>query len=55
MKISPHHVSCPQRKLVWLFVHEAAVGRIGAYVGAIPPVTVSMFLANRFWTFADHN
>ena len=41
--------------LVWLFVHEAAAGRIGAYVGAIPPVTVSMFLANRFWTFADHN
>jgi putative flippase GtrA len=41
--------------LVWLLVHEAAAGRIGAYAGAIPPVTVSMFLANRLWTFADRN
>jgi putative flippase GtrA len=39
--------------LVWLFVHEAAAGRIGAYIGAIPPITLSMFLANRLWTFAD--
>jgi putative flippase GtrA len=41
--------------LVWLLVHEAATGRIGAYVGAIPPVTLAMFMANRLWTFADRN
>jgi putative flippase GtrA len=41
--------------LVWLLVHEAAAGRIGAYIGAIPPVTLCMFLANRLWTFADRN
>ena len=39
--------------LVWLAVHEAAAGRIAAYVVAVPPVTVLMFLANRVWTFAD--
>jgi putative flippase GtrA len=41
--------------LVWLLVHEAATGRIGAYAGAIPPVALSMFLANRLWTFAERN
>jgi putative flippase GtrA len=41
--------------LVWLCVHETAAGRIGAYVLAVPPVTVLMFLANRLWTFADRS
>ena len=41
--------------LVWLLVHEAAAGRVGAYVLANPPVTLSMFLANRLWAFADRN
>jgi putative flippase GtrA len=39
--------------LVLLFVHAAGTGRIGAYLAAIPPVTVCMFAANRFWTFAE--
>ena len=38
--------------LVWLLAHETAAGRIGAYVVAVPPVTVSTFVANRAWTFA---
>ncbi len=36
---------------VWLLVHEASVGRIGAYAAAVPPVTVATFVANRGWTF----
>ena len=39
--------------LVLFFVHAAGTGRIGAYLAAIPPVTVCMFAANRFWTFAE--
>ena len=39
--------------LVLLFVHAAGTGRIGAYLAAIPPVTVCMFAANRVWTFAE--
>jgi putative flippase GtrA len=41
--------------LVWLLVHEAGAERIAAYAAAIPPVTVSTFLANRLWTFADQH
>lgn len=41
--------------LVLLFVRVAGTGKIGAYVAAIPPVTLSMFVANRLWTFADRN
>jgi len=40
---------------VWALVNEAAADRIAAYVVAIPPVTVAMFLANRLWTFADRH
>jgi len=40
--------------LVLLFVEAAGTGRIGAYLAAIPPVTVCMFAANRVWTFAEH-
>jgi putative flippase GtrA len=36
---------------VWLLVHGAAAGRIGAYVAAVPPVTLATVLANRCWTF----
>jgi len=35
------------------FVDVAGMGRVAAYLLAIPPVTVCMFLANRVWTFAD--
>jgi putative flippase GtrA len=41
--------------LVGILVHEAAAGRVGAYLVAVPPVTVLMFLANRLWTFADRH
>lgn len=37
--------------LVALFV-AAGVGYSAAYLLAVPPVTVSMFVANRLWTFA---
>jgi putative flippase GtrA len=33
--------------------YVAGTGTVGAYLAAIPPVTVCMFLANRVWTFAD--
>ena len=38
--------------LVVLLVDAAAIGRVWAYVIAIPPVTVGTFFANRVWTFA---
>ena len=41
--------------LVLLFVRAAGAGKVGAYLLAIPPVTVCMFLANRIWTFADRS
>lgn len=37
--------------LLWLFV-EAGTDRIAAYALTVPLVTVSMFTANRAWTFA---
>jgi putative flippase GtrA len=40
--------------LVPLFV-AAGFGKVGAYLAAVPPVTVSMFVANRVWTFADRD
>ena len=39
--------------LVLLFHRGADLGKVAAYLAAIPPVTVCMFLANRVWTFAD--
>ncbi len=39
--------------LVVLFVHAVGVGRVPAYLASVAPVTVSLFLANRFWTFRD--
>jgi putative flippase GtrA len=41
--------------LVLLFVQGVGVDKVAAYVAAIPPVTVSTFLANRVWTFADRS
>jgi putative flippase GtrA len=41
--------------LVLLFVRVAGTGKVGAYLVAIPPVTVFMFMANRIWTFADRS
>jgi len=41
--------------LVLLFVRAAGTGKVGAYLAAIPAVTVCMFVANRVWTFADRN
>jgi putative flippase GtrA len=40
--------------LVLLFHEGAGIGKLGAYLVAIPPVTVVMFFANRAWTFADN-
>jgi putative flippase GtrA len=41
--------------LVLLFVRAAGTGKVWAYLAAIPPVTLSMFAANRLWTFAERN
>jgi putative flippase GtrA len=41
--------------LVLLFVRVAGTGRVGAYLAAVPPVTLGMFAANRRWTFAERN
>jgi putative flippase GtrA len=41
--------------LVLLFVRVAGTGRVGAYLAAVPPVTVGMFAANRLWTFDERN
>jgi putative flippase GtrA len=41
--------------LVLLFVRAAGAGKVGAYLAAVPPVTVAMFAANRLWTFAGHS
>jgi putative flippase GtrA len=38
---------------VMLFVRVGGMGKVGAYLAAIPPVTLCMFMANRVWTFAD--
>ena len=37
--------------LVVLCVDGLGVGRVWAYLASIPPVAVSLFLANRVWTF----
>ena len=39
--------------LVLLFVRGAGIGKFEAYLAAVPLVTVSTFLANRYWTFSD--
>jgi putative flippase GtrA len=39
--------------LVLLFVEGLGIGRVWAYLAAIPPVTLCMFAANRLWTFAE--
>jgi len=39
--------------LVFVLVHEGGLGRVWAYLVAIPPVTLCMFAANRLWTFAE--
>jgi putative flippase GtrA len=41
--------------LVLLFVRAAGTGRVWAYLAAVPPVTLCMFAANRFWTFAKRD
>jgi hypothetical protein len=41
--------------LVLFFVRAAGTGRVWAYLAAILPVTLSMFAANRVWTFADRD
>src|SRR3954468_17222914 len=41
--------------LVLLFVRVVGTGKVGAYLAAIPPVTVCMLMANRIWTFADRS
>lgn len=39
--------------LVLVFVHGAGLGKFESYLAAVPLVTVSTFLANRYWTFGD--
>jgi putative flippase GtrA len=39
--------------LVAFFVQIAGLGRLAAFAVAIPIVTVSTFMANRTWAFAD--
>jgi putative flippase GtrA len=39
--------------LVLLFVDAARIGRVGAFLTAVVPVTLCTFAANRIWTFAD--
>jgi putative flippase GtrA len=39
--------------LVLLFVDGLELGRVWAYVVAIPPVTLGTFAANRVWTFSE--
>jgi len=39
--------------LVVLLV-DAGIGHSIAYLASIPPVTIGLFFANRFWTFSDH-
>jgi putative flippase GtrA len=39
--------------LVVFFVRAVGTGRVWAYLAAIPPVTLCMFAANRFWTFGN--
>jgi putative flippase GtrA len=36
---------------VLLFVRGGGLGKVEAYLVAIPPVTVATFAANRVWTF----
>jgi putative flippase GtrA len=39
--------------LVLLLVRVGGATKTHAYVAAVPPVTVAMFVANRLWTFSD--
>jgi len=39
--------------LVLAFVRGVGLGKFEAYLAAVPLVTVSTFLANRYWTFSD--
>jgi putative flippase GtrA len=41
--------------IVLLFVRAVGTGRVGAYLVAIPPVTLGTFVANRLWTFAGRD
>jgi putative flippase GtrA len=41
--------------LVLLFVRWAGTGKVEAYAAAIPPLTLFMFAANRFWTFGERS
>jgi len=41
--------------LVLLFVRGADLGKVEAYIVAIPPVTVATFAANRAWTFSERS
>jgi putative flippase GtrA len=41
--------------LVVLFVDGLGVGRVWAYLASIPPVTVGLFLVNRFWVFGERH
>jgi len=40
--------------LVVVFVRWLSVPHGIAYLAAVPPVTVTLFVANRLWTFREH-
>jgi putative flippase GtrA len=37
--------------LVWALIHLEGFGRMVGYLAAVPPITMSMFVLNRAWTF----
>jgi putative flippase GtrA len=39
--------------LVRLLADDAAIGRVDAYLAAVPPVTLATFALNRVWTFSQ--
>jgi putative flippase GtrA len=39
--------------LVFVFARGAGIPKFEAYLVAVPPITVSTFLASRYWTFSD--
>ena len=44
-----------RRACAFRFFVAIGVSKVVAYLAAIPPVTVCMFVANRVWTFADRD
>jgi putative flippase GtrA len=47
--------ACAAGLLVLAFVRGPGLGKFESYLAAVPLVTVSTFLANRRWTFAERD